>query len=271
MSQPQQVRKKLGPRSQELLISYGVSETTLQAIEDGDVDWDTYPSGPPGETFELLLTDAEGGTSPIWRLSAEQADELLNIWEFERRSQSRTDRPSTFSEGSYDDWTGIKPDSDWYDLVSSYRAAMESLAGICKPNIAAPYLYICRHTLELQLKAIIMLGQKVLRLDPDLPGHHDLQKLWTAAYPIAVAVNFKRLDDLLQVRSIVEHYHSADASSFNFRYPVSRANAPIVHKDWIHSFGLAGHSERMRVGTALLDAVIRKLRFRITFAALGGS
>lgn len=129
-------------------------------------------------------------------------------------------RPPTFSAGTSDDWTGIKPDVDWLDLIREYRAAMDILAREQPPGVPAPYLFLCRHTLELQLKAIVVLGQQSMKLVPDLPPVHDLQKLWTAAYPIAKTRSWVKDDELATVRQVVDDYHLADPSSFAFRYPV---------------------------------------------------
>jgi len=98
--------EKLGPKTRQLLVAFGLDAGDLDDIESGE-----------------------------------------------------RERSITFPCGQIDDWTGIRPNSDWQDLIKGYRQAVEMLAARPPRATAAPYLYLCRHVLELQMKAIIMLGQ----------------------------------------------------------------------------------------------------------------
>jgi hypothetical protein len=207
----------------------------------------------------------------VARLSQSKTDELINTWDFERRQVAGKIRPSTFPIGEFDDWTGIKPDADWIDIIKSYRTASRILSAESCREAAAPYLFLCRHTLELQLKAIIMLGQQAFDLALDLPSHHDLPKLWTAAYPIAIHRRPKGRASLLEVRQVVDDYHEVDPGSFNFRYPVAKNNNPIVHKEFVHAFSQKAHSSKIERGCDFLDDVIRSLRFAVLWRGVKAS
>jgi len=260
------IMERLGPETRKLLQSLGLDRSEIESIETGDVEWDLVPAheyGADGGDSDLVLTMSEGAQRLSARLSKETADKLINTWDFERRQRPKGVRPATFPVGSLDDWTGIKPDSDWLDLVREYRTSIDVLGRDLPRDASAPWLYLCRHTLELQLKAIIMLGQEAMALAYDLPSHHDLQKLWTAAYPIAKTCRGISDGELATVRQVVDDYHNADPGSFNFRYPVERNNKPVVHKTFVHAFSRKAHASVIREASDYLDDVIRKLRFTV--------
>jgi hypothetical protein len=266
--------QRLGPKTRELLKALGLDDWELENIEKGDLNWDLIPvdySGSQSTDADLLLSLCEGGQRVPCRLSKSQADELINVWDFERRQSPNDHRPVTFPAGDFDDWTGIRPDSDWLDLVRGYRLAAALLTSAASNEAAAPYLYLCRHTLELQLKAIIMLGQQAMRLVLDLPGHHDLQKLWTAAYPIASARRPNGATQLAMIRRIIDDYNQADPGSYNFRYPVTKNNTPIVHKAFVHAFSQRTHASNMKEAFDYLDDIIRELRFSVLLRGLDDS
>jgi hypothetical protein len=220
----------------------------------------------------LSYNDGSGGlaTRHVVTLTGDQADSLVNAWEFERRAVGGNVHPSTFSEGTIDDWIGIAPDtSNWSDLAAGYWEAVSILANSKRPSISAPYLYLSRHTLELHLKAVIMFGQEWMRVAPDLPGHHDLAKLWTAAVPIAKATRLKDDSRLRTVGQMVDDYCKVDCGSYSFRYPVSKNNEPIQHQAFLHAFSLEKHAELFQNAVDFLGELIRTLRILILFSKDG--
>jgi hypothetical protein len=258
--------QSLGPETRKLLQNLGLNRAEIESIESGDLDWDlipVYEPGADGSESDLALTNGEGGQAFPARLSREEADKLINTWDFERRQRPKGLRPSTFPVGNLDDWTGIKPDSDWVDLIREYRASIDLLGRDLPREASAPWLYLCRHTLELQLKAIIMLGQEAMALTFDLPSHHDLQRLWTAAYPIAKSRRGVSDTELATVRQVVDDYQDADPGSFNFRYPVATNNKPVVHKTFVHAFSKKAHASAIRSACDYLDDIVRELRFAV--------
>jgi hypothetical protein len=252
-----------------LLENLGLHRTEIESVERGDLGWDLFPVNEAqagNSDSDLILTNSEGTAErrPA-RLSKEAADELINTWDFERRQKNRGLRPSTFPVGSLDDWTGIKPKSDWLDIIREYRASIDLLGRDLPREVSAPWLYLSRHTLELQLKAIIMLGQEAMALASGLPPHHDLQKLWTAAYPIAKSRRGVTDADLAMVRQVIDDYHDADPGSSSFRYPVAKSNKPVAHRAFVHAFSKKAHATAVRRACDYLDDIIRKLRFAVLF------
>ena len=236
------------------------------------MDWEVLDSNHPhpDADADLLLFHVEGGQKCVGILTKCQSEELSNAWDFERRGRKGLTRPPSFSAGELDDWTGIGPDSDWHDLIHGYHLAIETLSVELSPAAASPYLFLCRHVVELQLKAIIMLGQEVLELTSDLPSHHDLQRLWTSAYPMAKNFVSNRDPSIDTARQLVDDYHAADPHSVNFRYPVTKSNQPVAQAEFIHEFSLKQHATAFKKSCEALNDVIRRLRFSIAFKSLNG-
>lgn len=253
--------EKLGPHTIDLLKKLGLDSKDIASIENGEITWEIIES-------DLLLFNSEGGWRRIARLSRSELEELDDSWEFERRERMPQDeRPLTFPCGEIDDWTGIRPGCDWCDFIKGYRQAVEILAEKPLRATAAPFLYLCRHTLELQLKAVIILGQKSMQLTEDLPPHHDLQKLWTAAFPIAKQNYPNGETQLAEVRQVVNDYHAADPRSSNFRYHVTRKNDLVEYASFIRSFSHQSHVSQFRKASDTLDMIVNALRFSALLAS----
>ena len=257
---------KLGPPTVNYLKAFGLDDIDIEAIENGESDCIIVPDPEEPTTLSsseshFVLLHSDGGHRNVGRLSKTQVDDFLNVWEFDCRESCPQERPATFAVGNYDDWAGIKPNSDWYDLILEYRTAIDILAGKVPCKATAPYLYLCRHTLELQLKAIIMLGKKVMKQDHDLPSTHNLKELWDMANAIASKRNSDWGKQLTIVQQLIDGYHDADPGSFNFRYPVTKNNLPIVHKTFVHTFSQETHASKFREAYDCLNVVIVPLRF----------
>jgi hypothetical protein len=261
---------KLGPKTRELLANFGLRSLDLDDLESGEVSWDIVDSNHPHPEngADLLLFHSDGGNKFVGSLTEQQVDQLISTSEFETREGGPHTRPAIFPVGTVDDWTGIRPNSDWEDLVRGYRQAVEILRARPPRTTAAPYLYLCRHLLELQLKAIIMLGQEAMDLAPDLPSHHDLQRLWTAAFPFVAKHFGSKTPDLEGVRALIKEYHAADPGSFSFRYPVTKGNMPVDHDSCMHSFSLKGHADQFADACDALDKAILHIRLARLFKGL---
>jgi hypothetical protein len=242
-------------------MTLGLTEGILAGIERGEVDWDLIPNEATDES-DLLLSHEEGGTRYQGTLTREQVDELMNAWDFERRPTDATKHPAAFPPGTYDDWTGVRQETNWEHLVQTYRKAAVQLAEARSQELAEPWLFLCRHALELQLKAVIMLGQEALGLDADLPDHHDLQRLWTAAYPFMCLRKGHNERTADVVRTLVGDYHAADPGGASFRYPVSRNNRPLQHPDFLHRFSREQHASHFATACDYLSKALSRLRFR---------
>jgi len=140
-------------KTNTLLKNLGLDESDIEGINCGDITWSIIDPGEAGD-FTLMLFDSEGAHRVVDHISEEDTVRLLNVSEFENREPLIESRSPSFPVGDVDDWAGVKPDSNWIDLVKSYRDAVKVLAQKPADANAAPYLFLCRHTLELQLKAI---------------------------------------------------------------------------------------------------------------------
>ncbi len=237
-------------------MAHGLDETDINMIESGEVSWEIYGN-------DLLLFHCEGGHRHECTLTSDQVDALLNAYRFESRKMDGKSDSVVFSPGEIDDWAGVAPDSDWEKYVEGYACAANALCHRIPKDFIEPYLFICRHTLELILKAIIMLGQEDMDLTPDLPGHHNLEKLWTSAFPIMRIHDKCTGDEVSLVRTVVREYHRADLGSFNFRYPVSKDNRKISHEEALHAFSLESHNLQFNNAVTSLSKVIKNLKMRL--------
>lgn len=98
---------------------------------------------------------------------------------------------------------------------------------------ALPVLFLYRHAVELQLKAVIMAGSRALRATtPDPPttksiGTHDLGDLWRIVERVEDVYGWEwEWADATESRegfsSSLETLNEFDSGSFAFRYPVSK-------------------------------------------------
>ena len=260
----------LGPQTRSILTGLGMNQADLLLIEQGKVSWDLLSDAESGEDQTDLVLFYDEGHRRIGRLTPSQVVDLINASEFESREKSDRSQSIAFPPGNYDDWAGVRPNSNWDHLVQAYRRAAAILATSHSLHLTEPWLFLCRHTLELQLKAIIMLGQEWLGLDADLPGHHDLQRLWTGAFPIASLQKSHSKAKSQAVRELVQAYHDADPLSFSFRYPVSKSNAPVDHAPFLQRFSIAQHRAMFDSACDYLDTLIKELGQRVSFSWLFG-
>lgn len=242
-----------------LLKKHGLDESDIEMIRSGEVDWELHGN-------HLLLFHRDGGSKHETALRDDEIEELLSVSRFEAQSADLQYHSDIFPLGSVDDWMGVAPESNWQHLTDVYSKAVNVLGGSMPPGSAEPYLFLARHTLELWLKAIIMLGQESLKLVPDLPDHHDLQRLWTAAYPVIRIKSKISKPEIEQIALLVNEYHSLDPGSFTFRYPVNKKNKAIKTDQRVRAFSLKSHSERFEGVKEVMSQLIRNLKFSIVWS-----
>jgi hypothetical protein len=238
---------------------YGLDDQDIQMIKSDEVDWDIREN-------QLVLWHCEGGHRYACELTDDQVDELLNAYRFESRARNGGIESVAFVPGQIHDWAGVAPDSNWEGFVNGYVNAANALHKAIPNDSIEPYLFLCRHTLELTLKGVIMLGQESLGLIQDLPDHHDLCRLWTAALPILLIKGKLSAEQIDLIRSVVDEYHSMDAGSFSFRYPVSKRNKKINHDDRLQSFSLEKQNGTFREVVGCLHKVVKNLKMGIVLS-----
>jgi len=116
-----------------------------------------------------------------------------------------------------------------------------------------------------------MLGQRAMKLSADLPGHHDLDRLWTAAFPFAKPHAVDDHGALDRVRQVVAAYHSADPRGYSFRYPVTMGNKAVDHASYVHAFSQSGHAAELCNACDILDRIIKKIQMAEIFAQVWAS
>lgn len=236
----------------EKLLQYGFNNSEINLIKSKDINWDIID-------YDLCLWDLDGSCRFICKLSKEEIQELLNIYRFESRENSKLDPTEIFQLGEIDDWAGVSPKSDWKKYVDGYVKSAEILSTSIPIDFIEPYLFMCRHSLELMLKTILMLSQELYDLQPDLPGHHDLRKLWTATYPMIKLVEKCDDGEITFIGKFIDQYHTIDENSFSFRYPVSKSNKSIQHEKYLTLFRLSSHKQSFEKVTVIFQKILQSL------------
>lgn len=251
--------KKQLSKTFELLSEYGLSKDDITEINDGLVSWDIV------DDDLLILISDDGGTKTIRKLSNKQMNELLNTHRFENRLNNGNKKSKIFIQGTIDDWAGVSRDTNWRGYVDGYINSASILGDNLQNDYIEPYLFVCRHTMELMLKSIIMLYQELNELSNDLPDHHFLDRLWTASFPIIYL--YKKNDDidLDKIAELICEYNSVDNGSFYFRYPVRKGNGQIRHEEYLKSFSLSHHKAIFNEVVGMLNKVLRRIELGIIF------
>ena len=134
---------------------------------------------------------------------------------------------------------------DWGLYILGYQEATNLLlektaSGRDQDTLIYPILFNARQAIELGLKEVIRLADRLLNLDDpsyngSLPWGHPLRPLWDEAKERIAQVETSfdpgALDDHYHRSSagferLVRQLDSADPGSFNFRYPVDKKDQP---------------------------------------------
>lgn len=152
----------LGKTTEKCLLSCGINSESIKSIKYGKADWDIQEAVPEKGSNLLTLTkypdddQIQPCIHSIRHLTDRQVTILKRISEFENRKQNASEehRQSAFPTGSIDDWMGLSTVPIWSELTKEYRKAADILSESYF-SVPTPFLYMCRHTLELQLKTIL--------------------------------------------------------------------------------------------------------------------
>jgi len=207
----------MGPLTRRVLTEAGIDEARLAGIEDGTYEWTIGPAPAIGisanqETarriseaaalrrdFAIKIVRSEAAQrtqrpydpSPRARRVYEAAipnalgQRIARTRSYEEALAKRGEAESVlFAQGTIDDWTSVALAPTWDALAFEFRQAAEVLAAadtVESPVPTLPLLTLCRHHLELALKAIVMAGDRLAGNAADLPVKHQLSPLWTRA------------------------------------------------------------------------------------------
>lgn len=124
---------------------------------------------------------------------------------------------------------------EWYSFASGYKSAADVLADRIERDpwresrIAAPMLFLYRHSIELHLKSLLVDAGELLDEPQEIPPLHYLQQLWGRVRELLLRIDpdsagewFKRADQ------IICDFDALDQGSFACRYPVNKANSPSL-------------------------------------------
>lgn len=259
----------LGKTTEKCLLVCGVSSKNVKSIKCGKAEWDIQEATPEKGSNFLALTlfpdDDQIRTHRIRYLTDKQVVILKRCSEYEERNHnaSKENRPSVFPAGKINDWMGLDIVPSWVGLIKEYRKAADILSESYF-SVPAPFLYMCRHTLELQLKQILWLN-KEMKTDTDFKINHQLDELWKKAFPIVQSFNEELKEDSNFVNEVILGYHKIDQYSTSLRYPSDKNNELIKHQKYLQSFSKSLHTEKFQRASDALETVIFSIEIKKIF------
>lgn len=115
-----------------------------------------------------------------------------------------------------------------------------------------PIAFLYRHSLELQLKGLIIAGQDLLDQKPDLQHVHRLDLLWAACRKILESVwPENSSSDLDAVEGCIRDVCQTDPTSISFRYPLTKEGKPTL--DGMGRVSIANLRDVMQRVSALFE------------------
>lgn len=87
--------------------------------------------------------------------------------------------------------------------------------------LALPICYLYRHNLELQLKELIVVGQRVVGPIDEKINHHRIKRLWAIARKLLhdAAPNKQEPEEFRKVDELIDHIDAVDDDGQAFRFP----------------------------------------------------
>jgi hypothetical protein len=87
--------------------------------------------------------------------------------------------------------------------------------------LALPICYLYRHNLELQLKELIAVGQRVVRPINEKLNHHRIKRLWAIARELLrdAAPEKPEPKEFRKVDELIDHINTVDDDGQAFRFP----------------------------------------------------
>ena len=114
----------------------------------------------------------------------------------------------------------------WENFAGAYHDAFEIMVEAAMTNdargrLTLPLLYLCRHTLELDIKNAIIIYSQSAGVPPDIQGH-SLLRLWNELMRQIELAGFGTSDEwTVHCSKLVDHIHRIDPDGERFRYPSS--------------------------------------------------
>lgn len=266
----------LGPLTRDALTEAGVDERLLAGIEDGTYEWTigkapAYGISNDEETarriayeaalrkdfaIKIVRSEATQRAQCPYDLSARArrvyeaaipnalGQRIARTRTYEEAVAKRGEAESVlFAQGTLDDWTSVALAPTWDALAFEFRQAADLLAAADSADSSVPtlpLLTLCRHHLELALKAIIMAGDRLAKNATGLPVTHSLSPLWTRALPLMRSAWKEGWDEAeaAATRAVIDEFERIDPSGMATRYPVDTKNKAFARPGPLVNFSI---------------------------------
>jgi hypothetical protein len=117
-----------------------------------------------------------------------------------------------------------------------------------------PLVFLWRHAIELQLKALIDRGQVILQECIKYPTHHRLEELWAMARKVVDELEPNGGSAPADVDRIIKELSSLDPNSMSFRYHQDTKGAPTLSVS-LKSLNAGEVNRALAAVSQFLDAV----------------
>lgn len=115
------------------------------------------------------------------------------------------------------------------DIVVEAVTAADQEHRSTRDYVVYPVVFLYRHYVELRLKEIILVGNRLYDLNQGLPKHHKIDDLWKHARGILNRTSSNQ--DLDIAENCINEFATIDRDSGSFRYPVNREGKPSIQED----------------------------------------
>ncbi len=169
-------------------------------------------------------------------------------------SSTESNSVNLFSIG--EDWwrnacVGWSTDA-WNLYASGYKLAADKLAEETATEdldlVVFPMVFLYRHYVELRLKSIIVLGNRLDGTPCEIPVGHDIGRLWQQA------VETIEKDAIEPINTLIKQLAAADPTGQSFRYSVDSRGQPTL--EGIEHINVRNFADRMKEISDLLDGII---------------
>lgn len=155
--------------------------------------------------------------------------------------------------------------------ILGYQRAAEVLSAHVVSNgetktIAFPILFLWRHTIELQLKVIVLKAGNLAGSETHWPVGHHLGELWRTARTALDQAGLGAAGEIPTVESIILDLAAFDPDSDGFRYHEKRSGRRTL-EDAPDTIDLQNVCEMLAGVTNFLDCVIADLDARLEWSA----
>ena len=118
---------------------------------------------------------------------------------------------------------------EWYHYSFGYLKAAEIIESdliknpIDRDFLIYPLIYLYRHYLEIVMKDIIIITNKLLGYSGFTPkGGHDLMRLWNESQNILKEFYDDYPEPASSIEEKIKEFYNVDIKSDNFRYPIDK-------------------------------------------------